>query len=97
LFELRVEAGRVVAAGFSGQACAVTKASASLLTEWLPGHDRAEIERGLEAFDQVLSGTSARVAEFLGPFVELRALADFPTRRRNARLPWRCALDALET
>jgi nitrogen fixation NifU-like protein len=95
LFELRVEDGRVVEAAFSGEACAVTKASASLLTEWLPGRDQADIERGLAAFAKVLTGESAGDPDFLGLFARLGALSEFPSRRRNARLPWRCVLEAL--
>jgi len=96
LFELRIEDDRVVEAAFSGEACAVTRASASLLTEWLPGKDRSSIERGLADFDQVLSGVEPPDPRFLGPFAGLGALSKFSSRRRNARLPWRCVLDALE-
>ncbi|MBB6087509.1 iron-sulfur cluster assembly scaffold protein [Wenzhouxiangella marina] len=96
LFELQVEDNRIMAAAFSGEACAVTKACASMLTEWLPGRDRADIERGLSDFDQVLEGGAAPEPDFLGAFAQLGALAAFPSRQRNARLPWRCALDALD-
>jgi len=96
LFELRVEAGRVVAAAFSGEACAVTKASASLLTEWLPSHGRDEVEQGLRNFNVVLQGVEPPDPGFLGDFARLGGLAEFPSRQRNAKLPWRCALEALE-
>jgi nitrogen fixation NifU-like protein len=95
LFELRVEDDRVVAAAFSGEACAVTKACASLLTEWLPGKSQGDIEQGLAAFDEVLSGASTADPDGLGPFSRLGALSAFPSRQRNARLPWRCVLEAL--
>ena len=95
LFELRVESDRIVEAGFSGEACAVTKACASLLTEWLSGRSRVEIERGLDDFERVLTGRPATDPDFLGPFSKLGALSAFPTRQRNAKLPWRCALEAL--
>jgi len=96
LLELRVDNDQVVAAAFSGEACAVTKASASLLTQWLPGRDQSEIKRGLIEFDTILDGGTASNAGFLGEIAALGALAAFPSRRRNARLPWRCALDALD-
>ncbi len=95
LIELRVESDRIVEAGFSGEACAVTKACASLLTEWLPGCSKADVERGLDDFERVLTGRSATDPDFLGSFSTLVALSAFPTRQRNARLPWRCALEAL--
>jgi nitrogen fixation NifU-like protein len=95
LFELRVEGERIRAAGFSGEACAVTRACASLLTEWLPGHDRAGVESGFEQFECLIAGGSPERPECLGEFACLAALADFPSRQRNAKLPWRCALDAL--
>jgi len=94
MFELRVENGIIRAAAFSGEACAVTKACASMLTEWLPGQARDDVKRGLEAFNLLLSGEGLAPEADLGPFEELTALAGFPSRQRNARLPWRCALDA---
>jgi len=96
LFELRVENGIIRAAAFSGEACAVTKACASMLTEWLPGRKRADVESGLKAFSAVLTGVDMKSDETLGHFSELSALSDFPARQRNARLPWRCVLEALE-
>lgn len=96
LLELRVESGRVAAAAFSGEACAVTKACASLLTDWLPGRDRQELRKGFEDFAEVLSGRPAPDPDFLGDFATLGALSDFPSRQRNAKLAWRCALEALE-
>jgi len=95
LFELRVENDRIVEAAFSGEACAVTKASASLLTEWLPGHDRAGVEQGFRDFERLLAGDPVSDSERLGAFASLAALAEFPSRQRNAKLAWRCALKAL--
>ncbi|MEN1727775.1 MAG: Fe-S cluster assembly sulfur transfer protein SufU [Pseudomonadota bacterium] len=95
LLELRVEGGKVVDAAFSGETCAVTRASASLLTDWLPGRDEAEVHSGFESFKALLDGKAVESAHQLGDFQKLDVLGRFPSRRRNAELPWRCAIDAL--
>jgi len=93
--ELRVRQGRIVEAMFSGDACAVTKASASLMTDWLPGRSVEDVAQAYADLKARLIDPELPDVEHLGPINELRAVADFPSRRRNAELPWRTALDAL--
>lgn len=96
LVELIVADGRIEQAAFSGEACAVTKASASMLTDWLKGRSLDEIDTALQTFENILSDPDAPVAEELGEINELRAVSDFPARVRNALLPWRTAIRAFE-
>lgn len=96
LIELMVADGRIEQAAFSGEACAVTKASASMLTDWLEGRALDEIGPALKTFEGILSHPDAPTAEELGEINELRAVSKFPARVRNALLPWRTAIRALE-
>lgn len=93
--ELEVRDGRVEQAAFSGEACAVTKASASMLTEWLRGRSSEEIRAGMQAFEQMMADPESPARPELGDLDRLRAVGHFPARVRNALLPWRTALKAL--
>lgn len=92
---IRVEDGRVASASWSGDACAITTASASMLTDWLAGRRVEEIEPASRRFEALLDDDSAPDAITLGEINALRAVGRFPSRRRNALLPWVAALDAL--
>lgn len=94
---LRIEGNTIIAASWSGEACAVTTASASMLTDWLPGRARQNVEAAAARFDALLADPEAPDEPELGDLNVLRAVSGFPSRRRNARLPWRTALQALES
>lgn len=93
---LRIEDGRVAAASWSGDACAITTASASMLSRWLPGRRIEEIESAYELFAELLGRQERPDAPELGEINALRAVGRFPSRRRNALLPWNAALEALK-
>ncbi len=96
LVELVIEDDRVVRAGFSGEACAITTASASMLTEWLTGRSVSEFDSAFGQFEQVLANPGEPPCPLLGDINELRAVSAFPARVRNALLPWKTILRALE-
>ncbi|RFF31216.1 Fe-S cluster assembly sulfur transfer protein SufU [Wenzhouxiangella sediminis] len=96
LVELRVAGGTIEEAAFSGEACAITTASASMLMDWLPGKSARDIEFGCSRFERLLGDSSLPDDLDLGDINHLRAVSGFPARVRNALLPWRTALAALE-
>jgi len=93
---LRVEDGRIAAASWSGEACAITTASASMLTGWLMDRRVEEIGPSFELFVELLEDHERPDAPALGEINALRGVGRFPSRRRNALLPWNAALDALK-
>ena len=95
LLELELDGDRIVRACFSGEACAITTASASMLTEWLAERNVSEVETAYGRFKQLLSDPDGPVFPELGDINELRAVSAFPARVRNALLPWKTALSAL--
>jgi len=97
LIELRVVDGCIESAAFSGEACAITTASASMLTEWLPGHTQTEAVVAYQRLQRMLAENDLPDVPELGEINHLRAVHGFPARVRNALLPWRTALDALES
>ena len=92
---LIVQGERVVDAQFSGEACAVTKASASMLMSWLIGRSITDIPEAYEAFRALLANPEARANELLGELNDLQPVGAFPARRGNACLPWQATLEAL--
>ncbi|QKK02032.1 MAG: SUF system NifU family Fe-S cluster assembly protein [Pseudomonadota bacterium] len=96
LVELRVIDGRIVEAAFSGEACAITTASASMLTQWLRGRSVTELQRACQRFRELLANTALADDPVLGEINCLRAVSGFPARVRNAVLPWHTAVRALD-
>ncbi len=96
LVELIVDGDRVERAAFSGEACAITTASASMLTEWLIGRSVSEFEYAFEQFEQVMTNPDEPPCPELGEINELSAVSAFPARVRNALLPWKSVSRALK-
>lgn len=94
--ELRVENGRILEAAFWGEACAITLASASMLMQWLPGRSSADLQAGAARWEQLLAEPDLPDDPTLGAINCLRGVHAFPARVRNALLPWRTAVQALE-
>lgn len=91
---LRLEDGTIARASWSGEACAITTASASMLTEWLAGRTPDEVRDAEARFRSLLADDDAPDDPDLGEFNALRAVGKFPSRVRNALLPWKAALEA---
>ncbi|MEM1080391.1 MAG: iron-sulfur cluster assembly scaffold protein [Pseudomonadota bacterium] len=95
LVQLVVDAeARIEQAAWSGHACAVTSASASLLTDWLVGKPVARVADGMADFKRLLDGHDGTGLD-LGELTLLAAVRHFPSRVNNALLPWRTVLEAL--
>lgn len=86
---------RVRDIGFQGSGCAISKASASILTEVVKGRTVAEIKA---MFDRVhdLVTRGAVVTEDLGKLAVFAGVHRFPARVKCAMLAWHAALAALE-
>ena len=96
---LRVELvcadGRIAAMKFSGEACAITTATASMLSELVAGFDAGELAALNVPFDRLLRG-EVEADETLGPLNALAELRRHPLRRKCAELPWATLRAALE-
>ena len=80
---------------FQGSGCAISKASASLLTESLKGKTKAEVKA---LFDQVhgLVTTGATAGADLGKLAVFAGVHKFPARVKCAILPWHAVLAAVD-
>lgn len=91
---LQVEGDRIRAASFEGSGCAISVASASLLTETVTGLTTASASACSHRLTESLTADGdADDGEGLGKLGALRGVREFPSRVKCATLAWR-ALDA---
>lgn len=92
---LRMDGDRLTDLKFEGQGCAISMASASLMSEAVKGRQRGEIERLFEQVHGVITGRSAAAARELGKLAALGGVAEFPARVKCASLCWHTLQAAL--
>jgi nitrogen fixation NifU-like protein len=93
---LRMQGDRVQDLRFEGQGCAISTASASLMTEAVKGRSREEIARLFEQVHALLTAPTASPAADLGKLLALAGVAEFPARVKCASLCWHTLNAALE-
>jgi nitrogen fixation NifU-like protein len=85
---LEMASDRIASIRFTGQACAICTASASLMTEMVSHKDRAAFRSLFEAFIGMLSSDEDEDREDLGDLAIFSGVRKFPTRIKCATLPW---------
>ena len=80
---------------FSGQGCAISQASASMMTMKLKGKSRAEAAEMADTFKNLVTGEATEPAKKLGDLQLLQGVRKFPQRVKCAMLPWRAVEQAL--
>ena len=80
---------------FTGHGCAISQASASLMTMKLKGKKRAEVEQMLRAFHDLVTTEKNDAPKNLGDLQVMRGVRKFPQRVKCAMLPWRAVEQAL--
>jgi nitrogen fixation NifU-like protein len=94
---LRVEDGKIQDAAFQGSGCAISKASASLMTAAVKGKSQAEAEALFERFRGLVTGTLDQgEVGTLGKLAVFSGLSEFPIRVKCASLSWHALKAALE-
>jgi nitrogen fixation NifU-like protein len=94
---LRLTDGVITDVSFQGSGCAISKASASLMTETVKGKTLAEAEALFERFHRMVTTPPAEEVEDLGKLSALAGVRQFPLRVKCASLAWhtlRAAADA---
>ena len=98
---LRVEDGVIQDIGFEGQGCAISTASASLMTEALKGKseaEAAELFKAIHDFLTLQSGDDGNDVDEdrLGKLMVLGGVKEYPMRVKCATLAWHTLQAALE-
>jgi nitrogen fixation protein NifU and related proteins len=82
---------------FEGAGCAISRASASLMTGAVKGKTRAEAVGLFERFQRLVTGTSSGVLpETLGKLAVFSGVSAFPVRVKCASLAWHTLKSALD-
>jgi len=93
---LQLTDDRIADIRFEGQGCAISTASASLMTEAVKGKTRAEAEQLFERIHELLTDDAAPVDEQLGKLAALSGVREFPARVKCASLCWHTLAPALK-
>jgi nitrogen fixation NifU-like protein len=75
-------------AAFQGSGCAISKASASLMTDAVKGKTVAEARELFEQFHAMITSTPGTPTEDLGKLAVFAGVREFPTRIKCASLAW---------
>ncbi len=93
---LKVTYGVIRDASFTGSGCAISTASASLMTESLKGKTEKEAEELFEGFHGLVAGPAHSPRKDLGKLEVLAGVREFPARVKCATLAWHTVKTALK-
>jgi nitrogen fixation protein NifU and related proteins len=96
---LRLEGDTIADVGFEGAGCAISKASASLMTDAIKGRSVPEACALFQRFHRMVTTPLDEGVEDLGKLSALAGVREFPVRVKCASLAWhtfRAALDGTQ-
>ena len=95
--EVETDGAAIRDIAFQGSGCAISRASASMMTAALKGQTVAVAEETFDRFHRMLteSQTSRELTEALGKLAVFAGVREFPSRIKCATLPWHTARVAL--
>ena len=94
---LKLDGDLIDDVGFQGVGCAISRASASMMTQSIKGKHLAEAEEVFEAFHQMITEPGAELDyETLGDLETLAGVNEYPTRIKCAILAWHTMRSALK-
>lgn len=82
--------------GFQGAGCAISKASASMMTQSIKGKTKAEAHRLFQQFHDLVTGHAHGNDADLGKLAVFSGVSEFPMRVKCATLAWHTLEAALE-
>jgi nitrogen fixation NifU-like protein len=94
---VRLDGDLIGDVSFQGAGCAISKASASLMTGAVKGKSRAEVEGLFSRFHRLVTGSLPPAeSETLGKLAVFSGVSEFPIRVKCASLSWHTLKAALE-
>lgn len=95
---LEVEGDSIRDIAFQGSGCAISKASASMMTQSLKGKTMAEAEKLFDEFHKLVTGAAKNNggAKDMGKLAVFSGVCDYPARVKCATLAWHTLQAALE-
>ena len=98
ILAVKLEDGVIADIGFQGAGCAISKASASMMTESVKGKTQEEADELFKAFHQMITRSPEgedHDPEMLGDLEALSGVAEYPTRIKCVMLGWHTLRGAL--
>jgi nitrogen fixation NifU-like protein len=94
---LRMDGDRIGEVAFEGSGCAISKASASMMTTSLKGKTREEADLLFDRFHQMVTGGAGAPLDpaELGKLAVFSGVCQYPVRVKCASLPWHTLRAAL--
>lgn len=92
---LQLEGDRIKDISFDGSGCAISQASASLMTTQLKGKTAAEAEALYQKFHEIV--TTGKEPDEISDIAAFAGVHTFPARIKCATLGWHAALNALKS
>ena len=93
---VRLDGERIADLGFQGSGCAISKASASLMTDSLKGKTVTEARALFERFHRMVTTPPDKPVEDLGKLSVFSGVREFPVRIKCASLAWHTLKAALD-
>jgi nitrogen fixation NifU-like protein len=95
---LELEDDVVKDVGFSGSGCAISTASASLMTQSIKGKSVAEVRQLFDGFHELVTGNPGEGTDSakLGKLAVFSGVREFPVRVKCATLAWHTMKSALD-
>ena len=93
---LQLDGDTIKDISFTGSGCAISKASASVMSSTVKGKSRDEADRIFETFHKLVTGdTSVLEGADLGRLAAFSGVSEFPARVKCATLAWHTLRTAL--
>ena len=93
---VQVDGNVITDVAFQGSGCAISKASASLMTSALKGKSAGEAEELFQRFHRLVTSDEAADPEALGKLTVFSGVREFPARVKCASLAWHTLRAALQ-
>lgn len=93
---LEMDGDKIREIGFQGAGCAISKASASMMTQSVKGKTKEEAEKIFHRFHDLVTGHSHGDDAELGKLAVFSGVSEFPMRVKCATLAWHTLEAALE-
>ena len=96
---VKFEGDTIADIGFQGTGCAISRASASLMTQQVKGGTVAQAEKLFDRFHEMVTGTVDGNLDFedLGDLEVMAGVSNFPSRVKCATLSWHSLRSALKS
>jgi len=94
---VRTDGEKIEDVSFTGNGCAISKASASVMSSTIKGKSKEEADRLFDTFHRLVTGDASGLsAADLGRLAAFSGVSEFPARVKCATLAWHTLKSALE-